>query len=380
MVDIVADDGNVGVMPGSAPGEALVSVIVPVYNTERYLRQCLESIVGQTHRALEVIIVDDGSTDGSPDIEREFAEADGRVRILTQENRFAGAARNNGMAQAHGDYLLFLDSDDWFEPEMVERMVASARENGSDVVICRSSHYDDQTGEVSPIGYAVQHLDTVDERRVFSGADMAPKLFQFCVGWPWDKLFRASFVRGLGLEFQDQRSTNDAFFVFLALAHAGTISIVDEPLAFHRKNNAESVSNTRNRSFGCAYEAMKAIRARLEADGIYERFERSFINWQVHFSMWNYDSLTGEARDALVELIAGEISEQVRSWERPQGFFYTGEIDAFTKVAAHQDPYAPPPAAEPAPEPEPQPVVVSFPDDGGRSDGLLSSLRRLLRK
>lgn len=99
-----------------------VSIIIPVYNAEKYLGKCLESLLSQTLQEMEIICVDDGSSDGSPEILKRFQERDGRVRILTQENQYAGAARNNGMKEAQGEYLLFLDADDFFENTLLEKV------------------------------------------------------------------------------------------------------------------------------------------------------------------------------------------------------------------------------------------------------------------
>ena len=93
---------------------AQVSVVIPIYNTEQYLRQCLDSVVGQTLTDIEVICVDDGSTDGSPPILAEYAAQDSRFQIMTQENAGPGAARNSGLRVSSGEYLIFLDSDDWY--------------------------------------------------------------------------------------------------------------------------------------------------------------------------------------------------------------------------------------------------------------------------
>ena len=113
-----------------------VSVIVPVYNVSEYLGQCLDSILLQTLQDIEVICVNDGSTDDSLDILQGYAMFDERLKIISQENAGAGAARNNGIKHATGEYIICLDSDDFFEPDMLEKMVAKAEEDGSDVVVC----------------------------------------------------------------------------------------------------------------------------------------------------------------------------------------------------------------------------------------------------
>ena len=111
-----------------------VSVIIPVYNVEKYLRACLDSVVNQTLRDIEVICVDDGSTDGSPAILAEYAAKDPRVKVLTQPKSNAGAARNAGMSIATGEYLGFVDADDWCELTLFEKAYGRAKEVNADLV------------------------------------------------------------------------------------------------------------------------------------------------------------------------------------------------------------------------------------------------------
>ena len=115
--------------------EIKVSVILPVYNVEKYIRQCLDSIVNQTLKDIQIICVDDGSTDSSPEIIEEYARKDSRVIAIHQENGGAGAARNNGLRHAAGKYLSFLDSDDFFELNMLEEAYNCAEQYGADFVV-----------------------------------------------------------------------------------------------------------------------------------------------------------------------------------------------------------------------------------------------------
>ena len=111
-----------------------VSVIIPVYNAEKYLRQCLDSVVNQTLQEIEIICVDDGSTDGSLAILREYEAADSRVKVLTQKNQYAGVARNNGMAAATGEYYAFMDADDYYSENALASMYNIAAEHELDVL------------------------------------------------------------------------------------------------------------------------------------------------------------------------------------------------------------------------------------------------------
>lgn len=113
-----------------------ISIIVPVYKSEKYLSECVESILNQSFRDLEIILVDDGSPDDSPAICDKYAESDERVRVVHKENRGVSTARNAGLEIATGDYVTFVDSDDFIEPNMYERMAFVASENNCDVVLC----------------------------------------------------------------------------------------------------------------------------------------------------------------------------------------------------------------------------------------------------
>ena len=118
-----------------------ISVIVPVYNSEKYLKQCLDSIVGQTFKDIEIICVNDGSTDSSSQILAEYASKDDRFVIINQENGGAGKARNTGLDASRGKYLSFLDSDDFFESTMLEKAYKKIEQDNSDFVVYNSDQY-----------------------------------------------------------------------------------------------------------------------------------------------------------------------------------------------------------------------------------------------
>ena len=114
--------------------EPKVSIIIPVYNVEPFLARCLDSVVGQTLRGIEIICVDDGSPDRSIDILNRYAAQDDRIRVISQENRGLGGARNRGFDAATGEFILFVDSDDWIDPAYCERLYEAAREAERSIV------------------------------------------------------------------------------------------------------------------------------------------------------------------------------------------------------------------------------------------------------
>ena len=140
----------------------LISIIVPVYNVKNYLEKCLQSICGQTYKNLEIILIDDGSSDGSGELCDLFAQRDGRIRVFHQANAGQSAARNRGLAVAQGEFLGFVDSDDWIESDMYEFLYRLLKENEADISIC--SHYRDK-GKKSVAKYSSgeQFVFTRDE-------------------------------------------------------------------------------------------------------------------------------------------------------------------------------------------------------------------------
>ena len=112
-----------------------VSIIIPVYNVEKYLPKCLDSVVGQSYADLEIICIDDGTPDGSAAVILSYAEKDGRIKLISQENQGLSGARNTGIGAATGEYIVFLDGDDWLDTEAIKAAVEKAERNSADVVM-----------------------------------------------------------------------------------------------------------------------------------------------------------------------------------------------------------------------------------------------------
>ena len=266
-----------------------VSVIMPVWNGEGYLRECLDSVCAQTLSDIEIICVDDGSADGSLAILDEYAGKDKRIRVITQQNTGAAAARNKGMAIASGRYLSVLDSDDRFEPDMLEKMVERAEKTDAQIVICRCDGFEDGTEKPVPMMWSLQ--DRFVPGEVFSGRQVGDALFFFTQGWAWDKLYRTSFVREHQLEFQNLPSSNDLRFTFLSLAVAQRITTMNSVFVHQRRGRDTSISRTRRNNCGCFYQALTGLRDELSRRDLLESYRTAFDNLCVHLSMWHFNTL-----------------------------------------------------------------------------------------
>ena len=321
-------------MTSSASSSPRVSVVLPVYNAQEYLPRCLDSILAQSLKDMELVCVDDGSSDDSPAILRAYAEEDLRMRVVTQENAGPGAARNAGLRLARGEYLSFLDADDFFEPSMLKRAYARARRKKAQLVVFAADDYRADEETYTPISYGIRS-NMLPRKQPFAGVDIERDAFKVFVGWTWDKLFERSFVEERGLRFQKLRSTDDMRFVFAAISAAERIATLPgRPLVHHRRLRG-SVSATREDSWHCFHDALVSLRAQLEAWGLFEHYEQDFVNYCVHASLWNCKTLAEPARTMLVEKLRDEWFDEFGVTQHPCAYFYDkGEYGRYKQLVS----------------------------------------------
>ena len=326
LAEIVAD-------PVAYHERVRVSVVMPVHDDEAHLRETLDGLLVRNEVAFELICVDDGSTDGSLAILREYEARDARVRVTSQANAGAGAARNAGMALARGEYLAFLDADDIYDPSMLRQAYDRGHAQGADVVVVGADEYHDDTGAYVPTPWTI-HDRLLPAERPFSADDVELDLFKAFVGWPWDKLFRREFVVENGLRFQEIRTSNDMLFVFSAVARAERITVVRDVLAHHRKASG-TLSVTREQSWWFFHEALLALRAQLREWGLWDVREQDFVNYALHACLWNLHSLRGPAYHELYDALRGGWLEELGVAGRPRGYFYAaGEWESLQKLVS----------------------------------------------
>lgn len=239
-----------------------VSVIVPVYNTAPYLPQCLNSILDQTLSDIEVICVDDGSTDSSWEILSSYAEKDDRLVLIRQENKFAGVARNKALSVARGKYLVFWDSDDFFDRRALACLFDRCEETNADVCVCGANRYYQAENRLVPhdkylVKSRVPQVETFDRH---SNADY---LFSFTTVMVWNKMYRRSFIEECGLRFQPRRNSNDVYFSLCALGLARRICVVDDYLISYRIARGGSLVSSLEKDPTATAEAMADARERL---------------------------------------------------------------------------------------------------------------------
>ena len=194
---------------------ATVSVIIPVFNAEKYISTCIESLISQSYSDFEIICVDDGSTDNSPRILQQYMSMDPRIKIIEQKNQFAGNARNTGMEVASGKYCMFLDVDDFFEKNMIELQVRQIERDHADICICDADIYDDQAGTFRKSEWllAKSYIPHVP----FNREEIKDHIFFIKTPAAWNMIISSAFIKEHALKFQETKNTNDLYFTYAAL-------------------------------------------------------------------------------------------------------------------------------------------------------------------
>ncbi len=216
----------------------LVSIIVPVYNAEKTIDRCINSILNQEYKDFELLLLDDGSTDSSGTICDAYAEKDTRVRVLHKENSGVSDTRNLGIASAKGEYLQFADSDDWITPEATKFLVQAAAENNCDMVIADFYRV---------IGERVSQKGNIEEEGVMDRVDYAIKMMQkpadFYYGVLWNKLYKRSVIEKYRLSMDSSVSwCEDFMFNLEYVRHAKTIYALKIPVYYYVKTKGSLVS------------------------------------------------------------------------------------------------------------------------------------------
>ena len=232
-----------------------ISVIIPVYNAENYLEKCLTSVITQSWENIEIICIDDGSTDQSVAILEKYSETDARIKIYTQKNKGAGKARNFGMSKVTGDYIHFLDSDDWLHDNKAYEKGVGLLEKNKNVSFLMFGYQKFDNMMETYTNYSLP-VDLLSERVLCFEKDYVMLLKLPVV--PWNKLYRTSFLKKHQISFDELICANDRTFYFKSLFYAKKIMLSKECLMTYRVNNQNSlVGQARKKHFDCHITAYK---------------------------------------------------------------------------------------------------------------------------
>lgn len=209
--------------------EILVSCIVPVYNVEKYLEQCIESIVKQTHQNIEIILIDDGSTDSSSEICDRWKEKDSRIRVIHKENGGAAVARNLGIKQMRGEWFVFIDSDDYIHPQYIELLLRAVKKDDALLACCSYESFSSEPVQIFETYELKSEQIILPEKK--------ENFYQFAnnlVIMPWNKIYHSSLFENF--TFYEGKINEDVGLSFYLVGTIKKYSKISIPLYYYRDN------------------------------------------------------------------------------------------------------------------------------------------------
>ena len=316
--------------------EPEISVLVPIYNVERYLCTCLESLRTQTFGDFEAICINDGSTDGSRAIIQEFVDADPRLKVIDKANSGYGASMNQGLKEARGRFVAILESDDFFEPDALARLHDTAVAADADVVKANFWLYWSCPEEH-------RELFRVVDARETSGVFVPLEDVALFFRKPsiWSALYRHSFLEQNGIRFLETpgASYQDAGFNFKVWSCAKRVACLEEPVLCYRQDNEASSVNSLSKVFCVCdeYESMDKFLDALDLSAAdLQKLRGILTRMKLDSYLWNYDRLSDELKPQFVERVSEEFSRDLSrgfDWT----FFEPGARADFEAIARRPD-------------------------------------------
>ena len=306
-----------------------ISVVMPIYNASDYLKPAIDGVLQQTLTDIELICVDDGSTDNSLSILKEYQQADERVRILTENNAGPSIARNKGLARARGQYVLFLDADDFYESTLLEKLYDLAEKEKLDIAICKFDIYNSRKAKFED-NIKSDHGEVFTESDVVSKNDYPDVILSCTTGYVWNKLFRREFLVEKELVFDSElRVFEDTHFVVTALSLADKIGKCHERLIHHRVYS----NQPRNKLFKNYYKQVPMVYAKikefLRAHGMYTPLSQSFLNLSASRCYKIYNLLWYDAKGEFWNMLHDQYAEELGWTKAEPEYFESSEVCDF---------------------------------------------------
>ncbi|MCI6930300.1 MAG: glycosyltransferase [Methanobrevibacter boviskoreani] len=288
-----------------------VSVIIPIYNVENYLEECLDSIVNQTLKDIEIICVNDGSTDNSLDIINKYAAKDDRIIVIDQENGGHAVATNRGMDLAKGKYLYLMDSDDFVKTDALEKSYKLAEEKQVDFVLFQAINYDDDNDiYYKTEDYSMNKVYNKVKDNVFSYKDLDGDLSFGITVTPWTKLYNRKFVEDCGARFPEGLIFEDNVFFWEVFFAAKKICFLKDHL-FYRRWHGNSSTRAGDQRFMDSYKVVDlVIDVFKENNMLYGDYERNLFNKAVRTNYNRFKSIQEDYKQSYLD----GIRETYNSW------------------------------------------------------------------
>lgn len=284
-----------------------LSILVPIYNTERYLEQALDSLQSQTFQDFEIICINDGSTDGSRNIIQKYLDLDRRFRIIDKPNSGYGASMNRGIKEAHGEYIGILEPDDFLEPTALNSLISKAKETDADVVKANYWFYwsepeeRNQTISVIKPEMANRILDPQEEPDIYLALPSV-----------WSAIYRRDYLLENQIEFLETpgASFQDLSFTFKIWAYTHIVYLLEEPILHYRQDNEASSVNNPEKAF-CVCTELEEIERTLESlpDDQQKKLKPFVYRMKYDNYMWNYQRLAPELRKQFLKRMVQDLRQ-----------------------------------------------------------------------
>ena len=280
-----------------------ISVIMPVYNADDYIAQAIETVLGQTLTDFELICVDDGSTDKSVEIIKSYAKNDERIRLIEMSHIGVGTARNKGLLKSRGEYMIFLDADDFYEVTLLEKLYNTAKENNLDIVATDFDLYDNKKARFikSP---EEEHGNIYASGTVASKNEFPDFILQSTTGYVWNKLFSSAFIKEKEILFSPELYVfEDVYFVCCALSLADRVSRVHETLVHHRIYHLQQRAKLFKKHYDQVPVVYLRVKEFLMRHGMYIPLSKSFLNFSVSRCYKIFNLIPADKKDDFWDLL-----------------------------------------------------------------------------
>lgn len=280
-----------------------ISVIMPVFNEEKYVGKAIGSVLSQSFDDFEVIVVNDGSTDSTLDVINGFD--DERIRLINQPNQGPGASRNNALKMALGDYIMFLDGDDWFCPDALKTAYDEITKNDTDISIFRIIKYDGRFSQNS--WFNLDNFPRDFENRVFDPHECGDFLFDISVS-ACQKIFKKSFLKKIDAGFPEGTFFEDMPFFFYTFLKAKRISIIKKHLYVRRKHDGSITESVDSKFLDTVYAGQVLMDIFIK-NGWYDMYKFDLLAFKINGPRYALMEIEEKYREELFELIKTDYCE-----------------------------------------------------------------------
>ena len=280
------------------------SIIIPVYNVEKYLKKCLESIVNQTYKNFEAICINDGSTDNSLEILNTYSKNDSRIKIFSQPNQGQGIARNKALQAACGNYILFVDPDDRLELNTLEILYNEFLKEQVDVILFDYETYCEETNKrhIKSFYKDIQkRLHTkISENKTYKWNEIKNRDLISIPMSVWNKAYRADFIKEHKIKFSPNKHGEDRIFSISAMLMANKFSYIKQSL-YHYNHRAGSAVNKASDDNFCVFDNIKILKDFLISNNLFDSYNKEYENYLIDLLSCHYSNIPQKSIDRYLD-------------------------------------------------------------------------------